>query len=125
MKLLLDTHVVLWCVADPGALSPQSRELLENGGHELFCSVASLWEIGVKAALGKLRMQEDLLEALRQASIGLLSILPEHALEVAKLPHNHGDPFDRMLVVQAQKEGLTLVTRDLRLKHYFVPILEA
>ena len=124
MKLLLDTHIVLWCLTDPGTLAATALPVIRQEENPLYCSIASLWEMAVKASLGKLRIPAELFEGLTAARIQLLPILPEHALDVSELPPKHGDPFDRLLVAQARREGMTLVTRDQRLRSYSVSILE-
>jgi PIN domain nuclease of toxin-antitoxin system len=124
MRLLLDTHVLLWWLADDPALSIQARHLIANEP-EVLVSAASAWEIAIKRALGKLEAPEDLLEALDAGGIGRLPIELEHAVIAGALPHHHDDPFDRMLVAQARHEGLTLVTSDVRIASYAVAVLPA
>jgi PIN domain nuclease of toxin-antitoxin system len=124
MRLLLDTHVLLWWLADDPALSKQARALIANEP-EVFASAASAWEIAIKRALGKLEAPEDLLPALEAEGIRRLPIDFEHAAVAGALPRHHDDPFDRMLVAQAQQEGLTLLTSDVRILQYAVTILPA
>ena len=125
MNLLLDTHVFLWAVDDNPNLSPAAREAIINGTNIVYVSAATAWEISIKRANGKLTIPEsDYLEELRVHRFMPLSITTEHALAVENLPPHHKDPFDRMLIAQAQKEKLTLVTRDRRIKNYDVRIIE-
>jgi PIN domain nuclease of toxin-antitoxin system len=124
MRLLLDTHVLLWWLADDPALSKQARRLIANEP-EVFASAASAWEIAIKRAVGKLEAPEDLPAALAAGGIGRLPIGFEHAAAAGALPRHHDDPFDRMLVAQAQHEGLTLLTSDARISRYGVATLPA
>lgn len=124
MRLLLDTHVLLWWLADDPALSKQARRLIADEP-EVFVSAASAWEIAIKRALGKLEAPEDLLAALDEDGIGRLPIEFEHAAIAGALPCHHDDPFDRMLVAQAQREGFTLLTSDARISSYAVAVLPA
>lgn len=124
MRLLLDTHVLLWWLADDPALSKQARQLIANEP-EVFASAASAWEIAIKRALGKLEAPEDLPAVLAAGGIGRLPIEFEHAAIAGALPRHHDDPFDRMLVAQAQHEGLTLLTNDTRISRYGVAALPA
>ncbi len=124
MRLLLDTHVLLWWLADHPALSKQARHLIANEP-EVFASAASAWEIAIKRALGKLEAPEDLRAALDASGIRRLPIELEHAAIAGALPRHHDDPFDRMLVAQAQHEGLTLLTSDARISSYAVAAVPA
>ena len=124
MRLLLDTHVLLWWLADDPALSKQARRLIADEP-EVLASAASAWEIAIKRALGKLEAPEDLTAALDASGIGQLPIGFEHAAVAGALPRHHDDPFDRMLVAQAQCEGLTLLTSDARIARYAVTVLPA
>ena len=125
MNLLLDTHVFLWAVDDNPNLSTAAREAIVNGQNIVFVSAATAWEISIKRAIGKLKIPESgYLEELRLHRFMSLSFTTEHALAVENLPPHHKDPFDRMLIAQAQKEKLTIVTRDPRIKAYDVRIIE-
>ena len=126
MNLLIDTHVLLWAVDNDPSLSPAARAAITDGRNIVFVSAATAWEIAIKKALGKLQAPTDTyLEELRHHRFTPLDITTEHALTVETLPPHHADPFDRMLVAQAQVEKLTLVTRDVRLHAYSVPIIWA
>ena len=125
MNLLLDTHVFLWAVDNNPNLSPIAREAIVDGHNIVYVSAATAWEISIKRAIGKLKIPEsDYLEELRLHRFMPLSITTEHALAVENLPAHHKDPFDRMLIAQAQEEKLTLVTRDQRMKIYDVRVIE-
>lgn len=125
MRLLLDTHILLWWLDDAPALPAAMRTAISDVRSEIFVSVATIWEIAIKAALGKLdfpiaRMSEILVEA----GCLPLPIQIEHAVAAASLPVHHGDPFDRMLVAQAQREGLTIVTVDPMIRRYAVAVFD-
>jgi len=129
MRLLLDTHCLLWARAAPARLSPEARKALIDPRHQLFVSVASIWEIAIKHALGRLDMAhapESLVPRLIAATQAVtLPIEQSHALRVARLPLHHADPFDRILIAQAQVEHLTIVTADERFSAYHVDVLPA
>ena len=110
-RILLDTHLLLWAVAEPKKLPAAARKRIESA--HVFVSAASIWEVSIKAALGKLKADAaSLLAEIEPAGFELLPITGEHAAAVAKLPGLHADPFDRMLVAQAKCEPLVLVTND-------------
>jgi PIN domain nuclease of toxin-antitoxin system len=121
--LLLDTHALLWSVGDTDRLSSVAREVLRAGAVPAYVSAASIWEIAIKRASGKLKAPNDLLDRVKEARFMELGITFTHALLAGALPPHHRDPFDRMLVAQAQSEGLTLVTNDPRIAAYDVPVL--
>jgi PIN domain nuclease of toxin-antitoxin system len=118
LRLLLDTHVVLWWLGDLPALQPAARQLVADPMNPVFVSAASAWEIAIKRALGKLDAPDDLAGAVADAGFSSLPITMDHAHEAGALPPHHADPFDRMLVAQAHVEGLTLLTTDRRLEDY-------
>jgi PIN domain nuclease of toxin-antitoxin system len=121
MKLLLDTHVLLWWLDDPRRLSTEAAAAIRDPANEVFVSAASAWEIAIKKALGKLDAPNNLMEALNACRFSPLSIAIKHALAIQDLPPRHHDPFDRMLLAQATAEGMTLVTRDAEMLKYAVP----
>lgn len=127
MKLLLDTHVWIWWLTDPDRLSRRAHAALVAPDNQLHLSPASTWEMVVKFAAGRLEMDgsaEELLEeAIIASGVRPLPIEHSHALQVAKLPPHHRDPFDRMLIAQAQVERLALVSADRALADYDVEIL--
>jgi PIN domain nuclease of toxin-antitoxin system len=125
LRLLLDTHALLWALAEPKRLSTTAREAITSADSVVLASSASAWEIAIKRALGKLEAPADLEAVLDQTGIETLPITVAHALAAGALPLLHSDPFDRMLVAQARIEGLTLVTRDPHLGAYDVAVLDA
>lgn len=124
MRLLLDTHVVLWQLSGVRSLGVRARETIATAG-ELAFSVVSFAEIGVKAAIGKLAVPDDLYAHVVGTGVRVLGLSAEHGLAVATLPLHHRDPFDRLLVAQARQEGFTLVTADARIHAYDVAVLDA
>ena len=124
-RFLLDTHVLLWSLAAPERLDPAAREAIRDPGHVVFVSTASVWELAIKAALGKLTMPDDLDDQLRLNRFDVLDITFGHARAVEHLPPHHRDPFDRMLIAQARVEGLTLITRDPQVQRYGVSWIPA
>ena len=122
--LLLDTHVALWLLMD-APLSEDARTAVAAPVNAVFLSIVSAWEVAIKQGRGTLEVQDDYLDLLAGQGVKLLAIRPEHTRTVRDLPHHHRDPFDRMLVAQAQVERLTLVTRDERLGQYDVRVLAA
>ncbi|MCB0915734.1 MAG: type II toxin-antitoxin system VapC family toxin [Actinobacteria bacterium] len=124
MRLLLDTHALLWWLAD-APLSTVARDLIADPTNVVYVSAASGWEISVKTALGKLVAPDDLESSLTDCNFDSLPISFSHALAAGRLPPHHRDPFDRMLIAQAQHEGLTLITRDPRFEPYDVTTLRA
>lgn len=124
MRLLLDSHVVLWWLEDNAALGVECRRTIEDAA-DVFVSAVTPWELGIKRALGKLSMPDGLIDAVEAGGFELVSISAEHAEIAAALPLHHRDPFDRMLVAQAQLESLVLVTADSPLSAYEVDVLDA
>ena len=129
MKILLDTQVWLWLHLAPDRLAEGARALLEDEDNRLFLSAASAWEIAIKHALGKLSLPElperYIPPRLLRDSIESLPVSIQHACRVATLPPYHRDPFDRVLVAQAQVEALPLMTADSQLAPYDVELLAA
>ena len=125
MNLLLDTHVLLWWLDDNPNLSNKARAVIADGKNLVFVSAVVIWEIRIKEALGKLEIPRNFRKVLDDQPFETLDITIEHAHAVGDLTAYHRDPFDRMLVAQAKVEGLTLVTHDIRLKKYKVPLIEA
>ena len=125
MRLLLDTHAVLWALTEPEELSEPARSAIEDARNEVFVSVVSAWEIAIKRAHGKLRAPDDLEAGIRAQGFEPLPISFHHAEHAGALPPHHRDPFDRMLIAQAQAEGLILVTRDTRIPLYGIRTMAA
>ncbi len=121
MRLLLDTHLVLWAVAMSTRLPAKARELLEDASNDIYCSAASLWEIAIKSALRRADFDVDLRRlraALPEMAILELPVDGRHIEQLATLPPIHKDPFDRLLVAQAMAEPLVLLTSDAKLAAY-------
>jgi PIN domain nuclease of toxin-antitoxin system len=125
MRLLLDSHVVVWWSAYPGRLRASTREAIASPDNEVLLSAASVWELGLKIARGKLRLPDGYAARLIAAGLEELPVSIVHADRATTLPPLHGDPFDRLLIAQALEEGLVLVTSDRAIAGYDVPTLEA
>jgi PIN domain nuclease of toxin-antitoxin system len=125
VRLLLDTHVVVWALGDDRRLGRTARGAIEDVANAVYVSAATAWEMALKRALGKLEVPRDIRDWIEQSAFSSLPIEIDHALAAAGLPLHHRDPFDRMLVAQAQIEGLTLVTGDPRIAQYDVATLDA
>lgn len=124
-RFLLDSHTLLWWATNPALLTMEARQAIADGRHLVFVSVATIWELGVKQAAGKLKTPEDVRALLTANRFDVLSITADHAHAAPALPLHHRDPFDRMLIAQARIEALTLVTRDPAIAKYDVPVLAA
>jgi PIN domain nuclease of toxin-antitoxin system len=129
MNLLIDTHVLIWWSKNSRRLGPRTQKLISSPQSSVWVSAASIWEISVKSSLGRLDLSESLPERipedLKRHGFSILPISVEHALAVRALPFHHSDPFDRMLIAQAQCESLTLVTVAPQVMAYDVPTLDA
>jgi PIN domain nuclease of toxin-antitoxin system len=127
VRLLLDTHTFLWMTGDPTKLTPLARKTLEDPANERFFSDASIWELAIKIQLGKLQFplpfDQTIFEGLHRAKCTVLPITTHHVAAVWNLPSHHRDPFDRLLVIQTSLESLTLVTHNVLLQPYNIPIL--
>lgn len=127
MRLLIDTHALIWfCEGNP-ALSSAARATMEDGSGERYISHATPWEMAIKLALGKLQLQMDfdrMFPGVLEAN-GFKALSPsfEHYSALVQLPRHHGDPFDRLIIAQAQVEGLTIITGDPQFGAYGVPLL--
>ena len=121
MRLLLDTHVLLWALANAPELGSRVRDLILDPANTVFVSIASLWEITVKRRVGKLDVEIDrVLHALPPAGIAVLAVEPRHLFVLETLPIHHRDPFDHLLIAQALADDLTFVTEDRRAPLYGV-----
>jgi PIN domain nuclease of toxin-antitoxin system len=124
MRLLLDTHVVVWLLLDDRGRIPESVvEELEDTENDVLLSALTVWEIAIKRSLGKLEIEDRWPRAVTRLGFDPTPVTAEHAAAVAVLPPHHRDPFDRLLVAQATIEEATLVTADPKLSDYDVPIL--
>lgn len=119
MKVLLDTHILIWLCSEPEQLALETLSILQDTRTQLYYSLASLWELSIKASIGRIDLNFDLfLKALKSNEIHALSIEASHILKTKDLPIYHKDPFDRLLVAQAITEKLYFFTRDQHLKQY-------
>jgi PIN domain nuclease of toxin-antitoxin system len=122
LKLLLDSNVLLWSIFDRKMLSSKVRRLIEDDAHEIFVSVASVWEISIKVAKGKLALPGGsiryVMEQIQRTETTVLPLSNKHILRVETLPHHHGDPFDRMIVAQAMEEGCVILSSDVGMAAY-------
>lgn len=125
LRLLLDTNAVIWFAAGSAQMGATARAAIDDASNEKHVSVASIWEIAIKRAIGRLDLGPDVRRRIAAAGFSELDVDGEHAERAGGLPLLHGDPFDRMLVAQAQIEGLTLVTSDAALARYGVAVLPA
>ena len=121
MRVLLDTHILLWAVLGDPRLSPTQLEAVATG--ELYLSAASVWEIGIKREIGKLDVPEEIFSIAVDAGCRPLPISWAHAEKAARLPPHHADPFDRVLIAQARCERLKLITSDARIMAYDVDLI--
>ena len=116
MRLLLDTHSFLWFIAGSDKISVAARDLIEDSANEPSLSMASLWEMAIKVSIGKLKLAQPfeklIPEQMKLNGIGMLNIRVEHVSQVVQLPFHHRDPFDRLLIAQAQVEGMPIVGAD-------------
>lgn len=129
MRILVDTHCLLWALARPEALNVEAAALLSNRETEVVFSAASVWEIAIKSSLGKLGVSltngDSLFDIIDRQPLTPLPILHSHARQVASLPLHHGDPFDRLLIAQAQIESLPIMTADDQFLRYEIEIIWA
>jgi PIN domain nuclease of toxin-antitoxin system len=125
LRLLLDSHVLLWWLDDDPTLGAAARHEIQEAADEVLISAATVWELEIKRAIGKLSVPRDLIDRIEKNGFRHLEITSENASDAARLPRHHGDPFDRMLVAQAQAEAAVLVTDDEQLRAYAVPVMRA
>jgi len=124
MRLLLDTHALLWWLADDDQLGPQARELIADPGNDVLVSVVSLWEIVVKVRAGKLEADiSEVADAVPREGFALLDISTAHLLTLARLPMHHRDPFDHLLMAQAIEEDATFISEDRNASRYKVRLV--
>lgn len=124
-RLLVDSHVLLWHALDDSRLGPAPTAAIEADDAEVLVSTTSLWEIAIKSALGRLDAPEDLPARVEEMGFELLTVIAEHAWHVRSLPRHHSDPFDRLLIAQAQLERLPIVTADPAFQDYDVAVVWA
>jgi len=126
MQLLIDTHILIWFLEGNKLLPKLRRQIIAIPQNDIFVSIASLWEIAIKISIGKLTLAKPLADIIKQITIEnieILSIVPEHTLQVSALPFHHRDPFDRIIIAQSQVENLPIMTDDGEFGNYGVKIL--
>ena len=127
MKVVLDTHAFLWWITDDDRLSPDARSIIANRENELFLSAATCWEIAIKAKLGRIhfpgKLDSFIAKQLELSDIYSLPIHMSHALNVYNLPNHHRDPFDRLIIAQAQLEKMSILTMDPQIARYGVKVV--
>lgn len=125
MHLLLDTHTLIWWLANNPTLSLSAKDAIANPDNLVFVSAVSAWEIAIKKSLGKLQAPDDLKQQIEAKKFTQLAINIDHALAIKQLPHHHKDPFDRILIAQAIHEQLTIVSRDRIFNSYNIAIIKS
>lgn len=126
MRILIDTHILIWHLEDDKRLTAQHGNIIEDSNNRVFVSVASLWEIAIKTSRGKLSLSrpiEDIFSEIERSTSSILLIKANHALHVSKLIFHHNDPFDRMIIAQALVEGLPVMSTDKNFAAYGVTLL--
>jgi PIN domain nuclease of toxin-antitoxin system len=126
MQLLIDTHILIWFLEGNNLLSKHRRQIVADSNNDIFISIASLWEIAIKISIGKLTLTKPLADVIKHIAaedIEVLLISPEHTLQVSTLPFHHRDPFDRIIISQAQIENLPVMTDDREFGHYGINII--
>jgi PIN domain nuclease of toxin-antitoxin system len=124
-RLLLDTHVLLWWLSDDPQLGQSARQAIADPRNDVYISAASTWEISIKRSLGKLSAPEDMDSIIDNEGFDKLPISLFHGDQAGMLPGHHKDPFDRMLIAQAQSEGLVVVTNDEKITRYGIRVMNA
>ena len=123
MRFLVDTHAPLWALGEPSALSPAARDVIADPSNVIAVSSASLWECAIKASIGRLDIPDDFFHSVPEAGYEVMPIRIAHLSVYRTLPMHHRDPFDRMLVAQAQAEYMTPISRDAEVAKYDVEVL--
>ena len=124
-RILLDTHVVIWWLADAPNLGEKARSLIQNQQNQIYVSAAAMWELSIKMAKGLLDLPESVFEMIEEDGFIPLSITWFHSRQAGFLPDIHKDPFDRMLIAQVQAEGLELMTADTLIPKYGIRVIDA
>lgn len=125
MQYLLDTHVILWWFTTPEKISIKAQNIIREKTNTIFLSSASFWEMAIKKSLGRLTLPHNLIEAVTAESFKILPIMPEDGLGIVDLPLLHTDPFDRLLIIQAKRNDLIMITRDAKMMEYPLTVIEA
>jgi len=119
VKVLLDTHALLWWLSDSEKLGPAAREIVADPAHDILVSVVSLWEIAIKIRIGKLDADfDEISDAISAEGFTLLQIIPEHLKVLMGLPTHHRDPFDHLLIAQSMSEQASFLSGDSQMGHY-------
>jgi PIN domain nuclease of toxin-antitoxin system len=123
VRLLIDTHILLWADERPGLIAPALLAAMRDEANEIVVSAATIWEIAIKRAIGKLRFDRPIVAAALGLGFEILPVAGAHAEHAGSLPPHHSDPFDRLIIAQAQLEQMTLGTQDRRMRPYGVVLL--
>ena len=123
MRLLIDTHILLWWDRQLRRLSRPLRAAIEDEANDIFVSAASIWEIAIKRAIGKLSFRRSIVDAVSEFGFEVLPVIGSHAEHAGGLPRHHNDPFDRLIIAQAHLEGMTIGTQDRQMQPYGVALL--
>ena len=126
MRLLIDTHILIWFLEGNKSLSKPRRQIITEPQNDVLVSIASLWEMAIKISLGKLTLAQPFADVIKQIAvenIEILTVFPEHALQVSILSFHHRDPFDRIIIAQAQVENLPVMTDDGDFGNYAISVL--
>jgi PIN domain nuclease of toxin-antitoxin system len=123
VRILIDTHIFLWWDRQLRSLTRSLRAAIADGDNDIFVSAASIWEIAIKRATGKLSFSRSIVDAVSELGFAILPVTGSHAEHAGGLPHNHNDPFDRLIIAQAHLEGMVLGTQDRRMRPYGVATL--
>jgi len=126
MQLLIDTHILIWFLEGNNLLLKPRRQIIADSNNSVLVSIASLWEIAIKISIGKLTLNKPLTDVIKQIAVDNIETLPisaEHTLQVSTLPFHHRDPFDRIIIAQAQVENLPIMTDDGEFGNYGIKVL--
>ena len=125
MRYLIDTHLLIWAARGTESLPVKIDDIINDLSHDIYVSIASLWEMAIKKSLRKLNIDDEIFENLESHGYKMLPVEPRHLKILMELPHHHRDPFDRMLIAQSMVEKLTLITSDKTLERYGAKIILA
>ena len=125
MRYLIDTHLLIWAARGTESLPVKIDDIINDLSHDIYVSIASLWEMAIKKSLRKLDIDDEIFENLESHGYKMLPVEPRHLKILMELPHHHRDPFDRMLIAQSMVEKLTLITSDKTLERYGTKIILA
>ena len=126
MRILIDTHILIWHLEGDAQLSPDRRSLISDPRNSAFVSIVSLWEIAIKTSRGKLSLSrpiDEIFTEINRSTVSILSIEPDHALKVSSLPFHHKDPFDRLIIAQAIVDDISIISTDRSFSDYEVTLL--